>query len=285
MRAINSSPPSTIPPQTSKAHRMNSTNQLLPSRRQFIKGTGQVAAVSALATLAAPSVHAAVDETINIVLIGCGGRGTGTATDALNIKGRGPIKLVAMADVFKDRLDGSYNGLKKKFDKRVDVPAERQVLGLRRLQKGDGLPEAGRHRDLRHAAGLPLGAFHLRDRQGAERVHGKAGHGRWSDLAQNVQAGRAGQGEESQSGRRPDVAASAARCSNWPIEFTAARSAISFCYAAIGCMARSAKWSLRRPTRTCRTWNTRFAGSIASCGPAAAAIAISTSTSSIIAAG
>ena len=52
------------------------------SRRELGKRVGQVAAVSALAGIAVPAVHAAGDSTIQIVLVGCGGRGTGAAGDA-----------------------------------------------------------------------------------------------------------------------------------------------------------------------------------------------------------
>ena len=71
------------------------------TRRDFIKTTGKFAAVSALAGVAIPQVHAAGSDTIQIALIGCGGRGTGAADNALSTKS-GPIKLVAMADVFED---------------------------------------------------------------------------------------------------------------------------------------------------------------------------------------
>ena len=67
-----------------------------------------MAAASALAGVAIPSVHAAEDNTIQVALVGCGGRGTGAAANALSTK-QGPIKLVAMADVFEDRLDASYD--------------------------------------------------------------------------------------------------------------------------------------------------------------------------------
>jgi predicted dehydrogenase len=84
--------------------------------------------------MAVPKVHAAVDNTIRIVLIGCGGRGTGAAGDALSVK-NGPIKLVAMADVFKDRLHSSFATLKGKFDKQVEVPEERKFIGFDAYQK------------------------------------------------------------------------------------------------------------------------------------------------------
>jgi len=99
------------------------------SRREFLKTSGRVAAATTLAGLAAPRVHAASDDTLQVALIGCGGRGTGAASDALSVK-QGPIQLVAMADVFQDRLNGSYQNLKNRFDKQVDVPPERQFIGF-----------------------------------------------------------------------------------------------------------------------------------------------------------
>jgi predicted dehydrogenase len=49
----------------------------------------------------------------------------------MNVKGQGPIKLVAMADVFKDRLDGSYKSLNKpEFEKQVDVPEDKKFIGF-----------------------------------------------------------------------------------------------------------------------------------------------------------
>lgn len=102
-----------------------------PSRRQFLKNTSYVAAASALAGVAVPTVYAAGSDVIQIALIGCGGRGTGAAANALNSKG-GPVKLVAMADVSADRLKGSLDRLtdKKGASDKVDVPAERQFIGL-----------------------------------------------------------------------------------------------------------------------------------------------------------
>ncbi len=76
---------------------MELPKQALSSRRRFIQTTGKLAAVSALANVAIPNVHAAGSDLIQVVLIGCGGRGGGAAANALSVK-RGPIKLVAMAD-------------------------------------------------------------------------------------------------------------------------------------------------------------------------------------------
>ena len=69
------------------------------SRCDFLKNTGKIAAATALAGVFVPPVHAAEDNTLRVALIGCGGRGTGAAVNALSVK-HGPIKLVAMADVF-----------------------------------------------------------------------------------------------------------------------------------------------------------------------------------------
>ena len=99
------------------------------SRREFIKHTGRLAAVSALAGVALPRVHAADDHTIQLALIGCGGRGTGAAENALRTK-QGPVKLVAMADVFERKLRDSFANLSKKQESRMDVPPDRQFIGF-----------------------------------------------------------------------------------------------------------------------------------------------------------
>src|SRR3954447_23891898 len=88
----------------------NTSSNDIP-RRDFGKRLGQVAAASALAGLVVPTVHAAGDSTIQVALVGGGGRGTGAAGDALKAKGVNP-RLVAMADAFEDRLKTSYKTLK-----------------------------------------------------------------------------------------------------------------------------------------------------------------------------
>src|SRR5580765_3047302 len=97
----------------------------LTSRRDFIKTTGTIVGASALAGVTLPHVHAAGSSLIQIALIG---RGSGAADNALNTKS-GPVKLVAMADVFKDKLDSSYNGLKGHGDK-IDVREDRKFIGF-----------------------------------------------------------------------------------------------------------------------------------------------------------
>ena len=106
-----------------------------PSRRDFLKTSSVAAAAGAVAsTLSiARSAHAASDDTIKIALIGCGGRGTGACGQALSTEG--PVKLVAMADAFRDRLDGSYRSLKGAFKDRVDVPEDKKFIGFDAYQK------------------------------------------------------------------------------------------------------------------------------------------------------
>lgn len=108
---------------------MKEPTSQLTTRREFLVHTGKMAAVSALAGVAIPHVHAAEQNTIQLALIGCGGRGTGAAENALSVK-NGPTKLVAMADVFPDRLNSSYNGIKRKSPDKVDVPQDRQFVGF-----------------------------------------------------------------------------------------------------------------------------------------------------------
>src|ERR1700683_2132150 len=113
---------------------MNSSMQASASRREFIKNTGKLAAVSALANVAIPAVHAAGSDLIQVALIGCGGRGGGAAANALAVK-RGPVKLVAMADVFPERLQTDLAKLQERFPSQVDVPPDRQFIGFDAHQK------------------------------------------------------------------------------------------------------------------------------------------------------
>jgi len=112
---------------------MNTSNSVT-TRREFMKTTGRIAAASALAGVAIPHVHAAGNETIQVALIGCGGRGTGAADNALSTQ-QGPVKLVAMADVFEDKLRGSYDALKRNHADLVDVSAEHKFIGFDGYQK------------------------------------------------------------------------------------------------------------------------------------------------------
>ncbi len=99
------------------------------SRRELLKTSGKIAVAGALAGVALPAVHAGEDNTIRLALVGSGGRGTGAAENALSTKS-GPIKLVAMADVFADKLSSSYSFLSKNFNGQLDVPEDRKFIGF-----------------------------------------------------------------------------------------------------------------------------------------------------------
>jgi myo-inositol 2-dehydrogenase / D-chiro-inositol 1-dehydrogenase len=106
----------------------NKPNQA--TRREFLTTSGVAIAGGTLAASLgfARNAHAAAnDDTIKIALIGCGGRGTGACGQALSTSGN--VKLVAMADVFPDRLNGSLAQLMKEHKDRIDVPEERKFSG------------------------------------------------------------------------------------------------------------------------------------------------------------
>ena len=98
------------------------------SRRNVLKSS-VIASTALAASNIASGAYAAGDDTIQIALIGCGGRGTGATANALATK-QGPVKLVAMADVFENRQSVSYNSLNNAFADKVDVPQDRKYIGF-----------------------------------------------------------------------------------------------------------------------------------------------------------
>lgn len=100
------------------------------SRRSFCKDTLKVTAAGLVGSqiLAASNVYAGGAEEIKIALVGCGGRGTGAAAQALTADPS--VKLVAMADIFPDRLAQSMKGLKAKFGDRVAVDEASQFVSF-----------------------------------------------------------------------------------------------------------------------------------------------------------
>ena len=100
-----------------------------PSRRTFLKASATTAIASTALTIP-KMAHAAGDDTIKLGLVGCGGRGTGAAKQALTAdKGN---RLVAMGDAFGDRLEMSLGSLGRQegISAQVDVPKERQFVGF-----------------------------------------------------------------------------------------------------------------------------------------------------------
>ncbi len=112
----------------------------LATRRDFLKATTAVAAGVSLAGLAA-HVHAADNDVIKVGLIGCGSRGTGAADDVLHSAKN--VHIVALGDVFEDRMNGCRDTLikagnsedVKKLDNKVDLPRDRCFVGLDAFEK------------------------------------------------------------------------------------------------------------------------------------------------------
>ncbi len=105
------------------------------NRRTFLKTSTGALAGMALADslpLARPG-YAAEENTIRIALVGCGGRGTGAAHNALSTKG--PTRLVAVADVFPERIDRSLTALKPGHAAQLDLPPDRCFLGFDAYRK------------------------------------------------------------------------------------------------------------------------------------------------------
>ncbi|MFZ9262997.1 MAG: Gfo/Idh/MocA family protein [Chitinophagaceae bacterium] len=109
------------------------------SRREFVKQGGLISTgIIAAPLMTNANYFSGANDTIKIALIGCGGRGTGAALQALQSKQN--VKLVAMADAFRDRLDSCYKnitsedlsdaGTNGSVKNLVDVPEERKFVGF-----------------------------------------------------------------------------------------------------------------------------------------------------------
>lgn len=121
-----------------------------PGRREFVKNSSLIAG----GLLAAPlfskaNYFSGAADTIKIALVGCGGRGTGAAMEALLSKQN--VQLVAMADAFRDRLDKSYKALtsddisesgnKGNLRSKIDVPEDRKFTGFNGYEKAIALAD------------------------------------------------------------------------------------------------------------------------------------------------
>jgi myo-inositol 2-dehydrogenase/D-chiro-inositol 1-dehydrogenase len=93
-------------------------------RRSFLKTGSLITAASLLPGLARAQ---AGDGEIKVALVGCGGRGTGAASQSLSVPG---TRLVALADAFEDNVENAFTTLSKQHGDRVDVPKERRFHGF-----------------------------------------------------------------------------------------------------------------------------------------------------------
>src|SRR5438445_22994 len=105
---------------------LNPAGSTAVSRRRFLKTSSAAVVTGAIAAheFIPGNVHAVGNDVLRVGLIGCGGRGTGAAAQAL--KADPNVKLVAMGDAFADRLQTSLTTLKeqKEIAHKIDVPAE-----------------------------------------------------------------------------------------------------------------------------------------------------------------
>ncbi len=103
------------------------------SRRDFLKTSSTVAIGGAIASqIAFPAIaKAEKGDKLKIGFIGCGGRGSGAALQALRADSN--VELHAMGDVFETQIDKSLTSLKKNLPdnpEKFNVPKERQFTGL-----------------------------------------------------------------------------------------------------------------------------------------------------------
>ena len=106
------------------------------TRREFLAESARITAAGVAGGLAlSRTAHAAGSDVLKVGVVGCGGRGTGAVHDALSSEGA--IKLVAIGDVFGDRVNRCMKtlGTIDEIQDRIDVPPERQFVGFDAYQK------------------------------------------------------------------------------------------------------------------------------------------------------
>src|SRR4026207_1046324 len=128
---------------------MNTENNAVPP--ELLKHAAVLAGgVIAVPLASKANFFSGADDTIKVALVGCGGRGTGAAMQACLTKQN--VKLVAMADAFRDRIDSCYKALTSddlseagatgNIKNKIDVPEARKNTGL------DAYKKANAHADV-----------------------------------------------------------------------------------------------------------------------------------------
>lgn len=117
---------------------MNDSSSPQPTRREFLKTSSTALATATLASpfiLSREAQAAANTDTIKVGLIGCGGRGSGAASQALHADPN--VQLVAVGDLFPEQVKRSLAVLKvdKEVGDRVKVDEDHQFTGLDAFQK------------------------------------------------------------------------------------------------------------------------------------------------------
>ncbi|MDH5400841.1 MAG: dehydrogenase, partial [Cyclobacteriaceae bacterium] len=100
------------------------------NRRNFVKGSALATGFALTNPLnAGIGAFGGGSDTLKLAVVGCGGRGTGAVSQALNADEG--VELVAMADAFQDRLDSCYSTLSNIFDKkRLKVKDKNKFVGF-----------------------------------------------------------------------------------------------------------------------------------------------------------
>ena len=111
---------------------MKRSNNIKNTRRDFMKKSAQIVGTGALLSTMPISASAFVtgNDEIKVAVIGCGGRGTGAAAQA--VKADESVRIVAMADAFQDQIEKSFKGLTTKFEgtDKVKVTKETMFAGF-----------------------------------------------------------------------------------------------------------------------------------------------------------
>ncbi|MCI4642281.1 MAG: Gfo/Idh/MocA family oxidoreductase [Flavobacteriaceae bacterium] len=115
---------------------MKKSNLNSLSRRNFVKNTTLASGGLLTLPLGIESLaYVNSEKTLKLAVIGCGGRGSGATVQALTADKN--VKLVAMADAFKDRIDNSLKAIQEHFDgeKKIDVKPKHQFVGFDAYKK------------------------------------------------------------------------------------------------------------------------------------------------------
>lgn len=112
----------------------NKKNKL--NRRTFVKTTSLAAGAIVAGSVPLSAMnYAAKNQKLKLALIGCGGRGTGAAVQALTADPE--VELIAMADAFQDRLQGSLSAITQHFEeeRKIKVSEKNQFVGFDAYRK------------------------------------------------------------------------------------------------------------------------------------------------------
>lgn len=103
------------------------------TRRDFVRESAAIGAALGVGATLATTAHAAGSDVIRIGVVGCGGRGTGAALDAMTADPG--VRLVALGDLFKDRVESSRSLLHGQKPEQVQVDDAHCFVGLDAYKK------------------------------------------------------------------------------------------------------------------------------------------------------